>query len=749
MLYSAETPIEDVSQDTPEEINEWLMMARDAFEQAEDYFDGGIRPKQETALAHFNNQHAPGSKYYSDSYKYRAKGFRPKSRSVVRKNEAAAAKAFFSTQDVVHVQAENDNDEAQQVSAQINHELINYRLENTIPWFQTCLGAYQDTLVNGVCISHQTWTYTEELQETPDLDETGSPIYNEMGLPGVQTQSKTVKDEPTIELRPIENVMFAPSSDWTDPIGTSPYIIDRIPMFVGDIKVKMVTGEWKELDDGQIRISSDSDTLRSSREKNRDDSQDMAYATSEFETSWVHRNIIRKGDIDYIFYTLGTYHLLSEPTPLLEVYTHLGTGERPYVLGYSILETHKTYPSSLVSLTEGLQQEANDINNQRRDNVSLVLNKRYYVRRGSGIDFKSLTRNIPGSVTLMDDINADIRTESPPEVTGSSYQEQDRVNMDYDELSGSFSTSSVSSNRNLNETVGGMNMLQGDANEMIEYQIRMFAETWVEPVLKQLVQLEQAFEDDQTILNLMGEQVDLYQRYNVDQVTNEMLQGKMTVRVNVGFGATNPQKRIEKLTMGLNTIGQFMPHVIQGIDPKEVIGEVMGALGFRDGSRFFPQLNEDQQDPQAAQMQQQIQQLQQQLQSKQMEIDGRIKVAQINADGRMQAENLRAQSEMQQEAIRNEGKAMEAQIDAQIEQTKLAYQKEIDMMDRQIQFAKSEIERGKLINQRDSLIWQMRKETEDLLDNRVQNDKPEPNPDNRLSQVIMNDRYGNIPGMAG
>jgi len=111
----------------------------------------------------------------------------------------------------------------------------------------------------------------------------------------------------------------------------------------------------------------------------------------------------------------------------------------------------------------------------------------------------------------------------------------------------------------------------------------------------------------------------------------------------------------------------------------------------------------------------------------------------------MQSENLRAQAEMQQQAIANEGKMAEAQIDAQIKQLEIRKKQQIDAMDREIQFSKSEIERGKLINQRHALLWQMRKETKELLNNKA----AQPNPTNRLSQVIANDRYGMIPGQAG
>ena len=128
---------------TTPESDAWLMMARDAHHQSTDWFDASMRQTIEKAMAHFSNRHAPGSKYYADSYKYRAKGFRPKTRSTVRRNEAAAAVAFFSTQDMVAITAENQSNKQQIFSAAVLGELLNYRLTDSVKWFQTVIGAYQ------------------------------------------------------------------------------------------------------------------------------------------------------------------------------------------------------------------------------------------------------------------------------------------------------------------------------------------------------------------------------------------------------------------------------------------------------------------------------------------------------------------------------------------------------------------------------------------------------------------------------
>ena len=92
------------------------------------------------------------------------------------------------------------------------------------------------------------------------------------------------------------------------------------------------------------------------------------------------------------------------------------------------------------------------------------------------VDLRSLVRNIPSSVTLMDDPEKDVQVQETQDVTSSAYAEQDRLNRDFDDVAGAFSGSSVQSNRNLNETVGGMNLLTSAAKKVENYQLR----TWIE-----------------------------------------------------------------------------------------------------------------------------------------------------------------------------------------------------------------------------------------------------------------------------
>lgn len=264
--------------------HDWASNGGDAHVQSESYFDANVRRQTERNIAHFSNRHAPGSKYYSPQYKHRNKGFRPKTRSMVRKNESALAKALFLTTDVVHISAERDWDPQQKASASVIKDLMQYRLEETMPWFMTVQGAYQDALVQGVVISYQSWEYDEIIDELVVIDEAGSEIFDEYGDPAFDEDVTVVKDTPAIDLRPIENIRFASGADWRDPIGTSPFLIDEIPMTIGEVKL-MATSDnktkipWFPLTDSQLLAgrTTDYNSVRNAREGNREDSKDQTY----------------------------------------------------------------------------------------------------------------------------------------------------------------------------------------------------------------------------------------------------------------------------------------------------------------------------------------------------------------------------------------------------------------------------------------------------------------------------------------
>lgn len=647
---------------SPEDDTDWLELSRSCYDNAVDYVQAAHRDDWERNLNLFNNEHPAGSKYNSDAFKRRSRLFRPKVRSYVRKNEAVTAQAFFSTNDVVNITPQNDNDPNQLASASIMQELLNYRLQKTVPWFRLLVGARQTADIYGITAAKIFWHYAEaEDGEEVVADENGMPIINDKGDIDVQPRMTVVKDEPVIEPIEPENILFDPAADWLDPVGSSPYLIVRRPMFAIDVKQMMVdadpkTGQpaWKELDDATLQQGKEEDAADLDDARNMFDGpsrRDTDAPIDDYEVVFVHENFVKRGDQDYHYYTLATAAMLTDPTPVGEVYLHCKNGDRPVVVGYSNIEAFKPYPSSRVEMLGPLQQESNDLANLRMDALKFSLTPMVKVRRGNKALVPALMNRSPAKVITMDDPATDVIEMAPPPVNSQAYAEQDRINLDFDELAGNFNNSSIQSNRRMNETVGGMAMLSGQSNTLMEYDLRVFSESFVEPVLRQMVHLEQAYETDSVVLALAAEKADLFQKYGINQITDDLLQGELTVNVNVGIGGTDPLMQGRKFALAMQTFGQLVsplvqlygPNVLETSGVEAIASEIFGKAGYKDGQRFLNFKDGQGEDPRIQQLQAQlgqmgqiIQQLQGQVKDK--NIDRQVKLAEAQMKGQMDAQ---------------------------------------------------------------------------------------------------------------
>ena len=745
---------EEVPLNKGTERSPWLKIASDAYRSSTSYLDANYRKQWERNIALFQSEHPSGSKYHTAQYGHRSRLFRPKTRSAIRTNEAAIASAFFATDEVVSVYPMNDSDLEQRESASVLKHLLQYRLTKTIPWFQTLIAAYQESLVFGTVISHQYWEYKEEKVKTeePVMDYDGNPVINEDGSEATNsvTTKKVVKDCPYIRLIAAENIRIDPASDWNDPIGSSPFIIEVIPMYIADVLEKMAEidpkteePKWKNLKTSELLEASkksEFDSTRQTRQgKRQDPLSERGSELSEYTTVFIHKNIIRKNGKDWLFYTAGTQHLLTNPKPLSEVYPHLAAGERPYVMGSATLEAHKVYPSSMVEMTQDLQTAANDIANQRSDNVQLVLNKRYHIRRSANIDIHALKRSVPGGSVMMDDPMTDVQIVNTPDVTASAYEEQDRLNVDFDDIAGNFSQGTVQTNRMMNETVGGMEMLGASANSQMEFMVRTFAETWVQPVLMQLIKLEQYYETDEVVLNVATNRAaeennqtpDAYQRFTGTD-GDELLRHEMTVGVNVGIGATDPIKKIERLLLGIRTMGEINPDIINSLNQPEVTKEVFGALGYKDSKRFIAEEQQPRLEEMAGQLEEMgaaVQQLIEQGASKQ-----------IDANAKIMAASIKAQSDVAAAKEKALGGVMAASIHTDSGERMQQMRHQISIIDSRLKAEKNDIARGELLLQKEALVHKM------LMDQPDIGIDPE---GKKMSEVLMNDQYGKVPGAEG
>lgn len=640
-----------------------LSRVQEAHRQARQYYDSNLSASWERSYKAFRNEHFRGSKYNSPEFRGRSKVFRPKTRSAVRKALTNVVNALFANPDAVSINAQDESNPLQRASAAMKQELLNYRLSRKsrragIRWYQVAVGARADSMLAGVSVSKQSWRFRKNVK-------TG----------------KVLEDRPDVTLYPPENVLIDPNADWMNPAQTAAYLILKNPMIAEDA-MAMIRGTKKPegggipwidgltveslRSGGQTESAENSTATRQARSGGTDAKND---ASGIYQTIWLHECFVRIEGVEYVFWTLGNTRLLSRPQPVEDAYPCY-FGERPVVIGYGAFEPHRVFPMAPVESWQPLQMEANDVANLRLDHMKLLVNRPMKIKRGAKVDLQQVQRRGPGSVILLNSME-DIEPEDMPDVPQSAYVETQYMNADFDELSGSFSTGTVQTSRSLNETVGGMKLLSADANSVGEFDLTVFVETFIEPVLWQIVKLEEYYETDATLLALAGKKSQILEMYGINEITDEFLQMDATVTVNVGVGsASTPAEKANRwltAAQGLATV--FAPLVEMGamkppvFRAKETIDTVFGAAGFQDASERFFQPIDDDKDFQELQQQQQAgpppnpeQEAKAEAIKQKAQMDGQLAIQKAQQEAQLHA--LKMQIEQQ----KAEAKALEAQM---------------------------------------------------------------------------------------
>lgn len=547
----------------------------------------------------FRNQHFEGSKYLSPRFKGRSKIFRPKTRTAVFKNLALVRQALFSTVSPLTMEAENDDNQFARAGASVLESLTNIYLDRAstycgCPWYLIAMGSRQTSDITGVAISKQFWRYVYEDGEPIEqdiLDEDGNPTGEVEEIPG---DPIVKRDHPDCELCPPESVVMDPGANWLDPIQTSQYFSVEWPWNKQDLMNEIETGKsghgarWnpeaiKFINQGVAR---DSSTVATRRERSGGTDRFAGSGSANSETIVCRENFVRIGGVDWHFWSIGTEHYLTSPIPVEEAYPEQ-KGRRPYVMGYGAIEAFSLFPWSQVAGLQQLQQELNDIANARLDAMREAVTPTVKVKRGKRVDLRQIENRYPGSVLMVDEME-DTDWDNPPDVARSAYQETNLLGNDFDDAAGLFNTGTVATNRQLNETVGGMQLMSGAANTLSEFFLSVWIETWVEPVLRQIVNCVAYYVADPRIIALAGKKAKTFQKFQQAVITEEMLTADVTLRVNAGIGTQDPMMKMQKFAGAVDILGKiFGEGARAAASVEDCVTEIFGSAGYRDGERFI------------------------------------------------------------------------------------------------------------------------------------------------------------------
>lgn len=643
-----------------------LKLVREADQISREYHQRHfIRPLARSYRA-WRNEHQEGSKYLGPGFRGRSRLFVPKTRAAVRKNVSTAVAAMFATEDVATVSAVSEDDPAQLATAGLKQELLNYRLgrgngPGSIPWLIIAAGGMMDAQITGVTISKQYWDYEtidtgemETINVDVHHDETDEYLHT---VQENQPKRKTVRDRPMVELIPFENVSFDPAAPWYDPVGLGQWWFVRYPTYVGAAKAMIRSAQeagrdqgWLPLDDidwTQGRIEDERSATRRVREGGVDRYEPRR--SGDWDLIWICERFICVEGRDLHFWTIGDTVMLSEVRDVEDAYPAHG-GERPYKMGLAGIDTHRIVPMSPVDSWQPLQVELNDTTNLRQDALKRSISPLAKVKRGKKVDLVAVARRGQPEAVLQLDQMEDVEFVATPGPNGAAFTETSTIAAVFDELAGVMSTSSVQNSRQLNETVGGMQIMTGAANAVSEFDLRVWLETWAEPVLRQVSKLIDYYESDVNALAIAGSKAKVWQRYKISPTLDDLVKHEVLLRINVGIGSSDPMQRLSKLKIAMDLMAPMFPMMLQqGISPKfeALIEEIMGHAGFKDGMRFFQFGQPIPQEPvkPSAHDAQFEAQLEQQIET--LKANAKTQQVAISTAGRIQSERERNQTNLQ------------------------------------------------------------------------------------------------------
>jgi hypothetical protein len=355
-----------------------------------------------------------------------------------------------------------------------------------------------------------------------------------------------------------------------------------------------------------------------------------------------------------------------------------------------MIESHNPFNVGATTLMSGLQDEINDTSNLALDANKMATAGRMFIKRNTAIDLHALARFSPGAVVEMDNPQQDVKWDRSPEAPAGMQQEHQILNTELDDLIGNFNQASVAQNRNLNETVGGMEMIGSAADQMTEYDLHTLCTTFVSKMLTQILDLEKRWETDANLASIIGKKMAAGARQFWKALDTET-----KVIVNVGFGSTNPQKRMERIQKAMQTTMGMFPMTVYQSNQAEILKEVWAAAGFADASRFFPFLGDagkPDPNPKVATLQQQLQSLMMKLYPGEMHNQGLIQREQVRSQGAERIMQMKLQGEI----------ALQ-QAEAQAAFTIKKMELQMAYIELQLDHEKNDVARGQLMLNREKL----------------------------------------------
>ena len=224
-------------------------------------------------------------------------------------------------------------------------------------------------------------------------------------------------------------------------------------------------------------------------------------------------------------------------------------GRSPFSRAVYIDVPGSIYGMGIMEMLEQIQDDLNEGANQRKDNVSLILNRMFAILEKAIVSPKDLVSRPGGGIriksTSTDDVRKGIMWLDTPDVTKSSYQETLDSERFAQELTGATRVTIGSGGQDtgdITDTYGGMQILRNIANERLGYHAAMIESGFITSILKSFyAEIYANITPDELIRILGPERVSTFQLLTPEEVEQDYQYAPEGVFSNVYKPSRTPQ----------------------------------------------------------------------------------------------------------------------------------------------------------------------------------------------------------------
>ena len=385
-----------------------------------------------------------------------------------------------------------------------------------------------------------------------------------------------VQDQPDAEVVDLFDFYIDPDATTTD---NAEYIIHRVERNIEALKANKNYTVFKELvedvKDDSYKIQRDSITGLSKPK----DSDKKKVELLEY---WGLYDIKGTGVDEECLITLANRkHILRAiPNP----YEHK---RKPFIVLFDTQIPNEFWAVGEVEPLKSLQYELNDIRNQRMDNVTLILNRMWKVKKGANIDEDELVSQA-GAVVHTDDM-AGLETIDTPDVTASAYNEETLVKSDMQQASGitdytkGQGSGAVRGQSGMgNETATGIMLLQEAGNARFRYKLDNLEDS-LKDFGNQLIALNQQYLDKKMTIRIVGKEGGV----KWIDVSPDNIKGRYDIAVEAG--STQPMNKSMRRAEARELLATVAPYAELGANVKYFLKYLLSTYDLTDTEEAFNQ----------------------------------------------------------------------------------------------------------------------------------------------------------------